>query len=141
MLQIGAEACVFALDATGDYLAVACATPALDDLLSGLQIPVGSGVSGWVAAHRSSIRKADAVLDIGHAAGQIKSNVCTSVPIFVCGDLFGVLTVYMPAIEDVDAQTASVGRLALEVGLLITAGLEVAAPRRRHAESPFAAVS
>jgi putative nucleotidyltransferase with HDIG domain len=137
--QRRAEACLFVLNRAGDLLSPAYATTGLRDAFAGLALPVGSGVSGWVAANRSTIRKAATRLDIGEVADRLGLEHCTSVPIFVDGDLFGVLTTYSREIGDPDEGAAAVGRLAQEVGLLIP-GTVKTAPAPTDATA-FAAVS
>jgi len=115
-----AEACLYAINPAGDALRVVHATSSLHDGASFPHIPVGDGVSGWVAANRSTIGNADPALDIGELAAAWAFRSCTSTPVFVSGDLFGVLTVYgthAPGLSD-DAVRV-VGRLAQEVGLLL----------------------
>ena len=115
-----ADACLFAIDPAGDVLLVAHATSRLRDAVASLQLPVGGGVSGWVAANRSTIRNADPALDVGELAQELGLRSCTSTPVFARGDLFGVLTVYSTqATGFSDAAVAVVGMLAQEVGLMI----------------------
>ncbi len=133
----GFEACLFALNGPGDTLSAAYATPRVREAFAALRVPVGSAVSGWVAANRSTIRDAEAVLDIGDWSERFGLTKCTSVPIFVCGDLMGVFTVY-GMVANLDEHTAPIGLLAQEIGLLIARArspLDVTAP------TPFAAVS
>jgi putative nucleotidyltransferase with HDIG domain len=115
-----AEACLFAINPTGDALRAVHATSRLLDGLAVLQIPVASGVSGWVAANRSTIRNADPALDVGELADKWGLRSCTSTPVFVSGDLFGVLTVYgREATGFSEKAVRVVGRLAQEVGLMM----------------------
>jgi putative nucleotidyltransferase with HDIG domain len=119
--RIGAaDACLFAISSAGDALLVAHATSRLHDAVTSLQLPVGSGVSGWVAANRSTIRNADPALDLGELAEPLGLRCCTSTPVFTRGDLFGVLTVYGTHPAGVSEHVAAVvGMLAQEVGLMI----------------------
>jgi putative nucleotidyltransferase with HDIG domain len=117
---VTAEACLFGIRPAGDVLLVAHATPGLRDAVASLHIPVGGGVSGWVAANRSTIRSADPALDVGELAARCGFRVCISTPVFSRGEPFGVLTVYGTQATDVSDHTvAAVGNLAQEVGLLI----------------------
>jgi putative nucleotidyltransferase with HDIG domain len=121
--QIGrADACLFAFDTSQDALNVAYATPRIRAAVSGLHIPLGSGVSGWVAANRSTIRGADPALDLGGLAGEFGLRVCVSVPVFVRADLFGVLTVYVRDAALSDDGVDAVALLAQEIGLLMAGG-------------------
>jgi putative nucleotidyltransferase with HDIG domain len=116
------EACLYHLNPAGDVLTVAHATPQLAKALDQFRIAVGAGVTGWVAAHRSTIRRADAALDLGELGGRLSLAGCVSSPVFVLGELRGALTVYStePAVSDDLAGT--VGSLAQEIGLLIANG-------------------
>jgi len=117
---VAADACLFAVNPDGDLLLVAHATSRLRDAMTPLQLPVGAGVSGWVAANRSTIRSADPVLDFGDLAEVLGLRSCTSTPVFARGDLFGVLTVYgTQATGFSDNTVAVIGILAQEVGLMI----------------------
>jgi putative nucleotidyltransferase with HDIG domain len=128
-----ADACLYSLSAAQDALMVAHATPRVRSAVARLSIPVGSGVSGWVAANRSTIRRAEPVLDLGELAGSFALQMCVSVPVFVRADLFGVLTVYLsePAVpeETVD----DIGLLAQEIGVSIARGEAPGHARTRSA--------
>jgi GAF domain-containing protein len=101
-------------------LLVAHATSGLRDSVAGLELPVGGGVSGWVAANRSTIRTADPTLDVGELAEDLAFRCCTSTPVFTGGDLFGVLTVYgTQAAGFSESAVVAVGLLAQEVGLMM----------------------
>jgi len=64
--------------------------------VSGLRMGVGQRLSGWVAAHRQTIRNSDPVLDLGDAARSMepRPRSCLSTPLQVENELIGVLTVY-----------------------------------------------
>src|SRR6266849_243859 len=119
--QIGtADACLFAINPAGDALFVAHVTSRLRHAVAGLELPVGGGVSGWVAANRSTIRHADPALDVGRLAADLALRCCTSTPVFTGGDLFGVLTMYgTQATGFSDSAVTAVGLLAQVVGLMI----------------------
>jgi putative nucleotidyltransferase with HDIG domain len=115
------EACLFVLDASSSgALRVAYATPRLGHAMSPLEIPLGSGVSGWVAAHRTTITSADPALDLGKVAAALRLRACTSTPVFAGGELFGVLTMYDSKSQRVpEAVSSAVGVLGQEIGLMI----------------------
>ena len=115
----GTQVCLFAADKAGDTLAIAYATPDIADAVGALRVAVGSGVSGWVAANRSTIRSAEAALDLGDLAERFNLSICTSVPLFVCGDLMGVVTAYAEAAPNAKEQATAVGLLAQELGLIV----------------------
>ena len=115
-----AEACLFAVGAAGDLLLAAHATSRLAGSAASLRIPIGGGVSGWVAVNRSTIRNADPRLDLGDLAESLALRACISTPIFTSAELFGVLTVYGTQTAGFSDETiASVGMLAQEIGLAI----------------------
>jgi putative methionine-R-sulfoxide reductase with GAF domain len=85
-----------------------------------LRIPLGAGVTGWVAAYRGTIRRADAALDLGSLAVTLRVRGCVSSPLFVLGELRGVLTVYTSDAADLsDDLAGTIGSLAQEIGLLL----------------------
>jgi len=67
--------------------------------VSGLRIGLGQRLSGWVAAHRQTIRNSDPVLDLGDAARGIepRPRSCLSTPLQFDNELIGVLTLYSTA--------------------------------------------
>ncbi|HZT75368.1 MAG TPA: HD domain-containing phosphohydrolase [Vicinamibacterales bacterium] len=115
----GAEACLFALDGSQGTLLVAHATPRLRAAVVDLRLSVGTAVSGWVAANRSTIRRAEATLDLGHLADMFALRTCASLPVISRADLFGVLTVYAADADLLDDSVDAIGLLAQEVGLII----------------------
>jgi putative nucleotidyltransferase with HDIG domain len=123
--HLDGEACLYCLDAAQEKLLVGHATARLREAVARIQIPVGSGVSGWVAANRSAIRRADPVLDVGELANAFALRSCISVPVFSQADLFGVLTIYVPGATCADETVAAAGLLAQEVGLIIARGTRV----------------
>jgi putative nucleotidyltransferase with HDIG domain len=137
-----ADACLFEVSAPHDGLLVAHATPRIRSAVANLHIPIGSGVSGWVAANRSAIHRAEAGLDVGELANVYTLKSCAAMPVFVGADLFGVLTVYVADAPLSDEAITGVGLLAQEVGLLIArGGLPVHSRFHPAARVPFAAVS
>jgi len=138
----GADACVFAVNAAQDALTVAHATPRIRSAIGSLNMPLGSGVSGWVAANRSAIRRAEPALDLGELAQAFGVRACVSVPVFVRADLFGVLTVYINDLAATDDVVDATGLLAQEIGLLIAKGAEAGQAQRSPARRlSMAAVS
>ncbi len=117
----GAEACLFLLTRSGDELVLAYATTSrLRDATSALQLPIGQGLSGWVAANRSTIRNADPSLDLKESAARLGFRWCTGTPVFAHGDLVGALTVYLARQHRfTDAEGHVVGTIGQEVGLTL----------------------
>ncbi len=87
---------LFVYDAMSDELLAAHATGENASLVVGLRIPMGQKLSGWVAAHRLTIRNSDAVLDFGELAMpfQAPHNSCLSTPMLMGTELVGVLSLY-----------------------------------------------
>jgi putative nucleotidyltransferase with HDIG domain len=63
---------------------------------SGIRIPRGQRLSGWVAANRRTIVNSDPYLDLGEVARTLSPRLrsCLSVPLLNGNDLVGVLTIY-----------------------------------------------
>jgi putative nucleotidyltransferase with HDIG domain len=116
------DASLFTFNASLDVLVTACATPRIRASLARVRMAVGDGVSGWVAANRSSIRRADPVLDLGDLAHAFSMRWCASVPVFVGAELFGVLTMYVSDASLTEDSVDALGLLAQEVGLSIAHG-------------------
>jgi putative nucleotidyltransferase with HDIG domain len=66
------------------------------DAVQSLTIDVGLRLTGWVAAHRTTIANSEAALDLGNLASQLQPmpQLCFSTPLVTQGRLAGVLTVY-----------------------------------------------
>ena len=139
--KAGADACVFAVNAAQDALVATFATSRIRGAVTNVTIPFGSGVSGWVAANRSTIRRAEPVLDLGELVAQFGLQTCISVPLLARADLFGVLTVYVTDKVMSDDDVADVGLLAQEVGLSIARGSSLLHLQSRSARPPIAAAS
>jgi len=62
----------------------------------GLTIGLGQRLTGWVAAHRTTIVNSEAALDLGNVAAKLNPapQLCLSTPILAEGKLVGVLTAY-----------------------------------------------
>lgn len=86
----------FVHDETLDELAAKFASGEHSALFSGLTIPRGQRLTGWVAANRLSVINSDPVLDLGEAARTAKPTLrsCLSTPLLAGGDLVGVITAY-----------------------------------------------
>jgi putative nucleotidyltransferase with HDIG domain len=66
------------------------------DAVQSLTMGVGLRLTGWVAAHRTTIANSEAALDLGNLASQLQPmpQLCFSTPLVTQGRLAGVLTVY-----------------------------------------------
>jgi len=65
-------------------------------LVAGLRIPLGQRLTGWVGAHKHTIRNSDAVLDLGDSARSVVPRLrsCLSTPLVTSESLVGVLSLY-----------------------------------------------
>ena len=89
--------CVFyLLDHDADELVATHVAGEPAALITGLRIPRGQRLSGWVAANRQTIRNSDPVLDFGESARAMtpRPRSCLSTPLIAKADLVGVLTLY-----------------------------------------------
>jgi putative nucleotidyltransferase with HDIG domain len=111
------DACLFTRDSAGDALVIAHATPRIRDAVGAMRLPIGGGLSGWVAMNRHTIVNSDPALDFGEIASALGLHSCTSTPVFALGDLVGVLTVYARQPRRFSPGDARwVGRLAQQIG-------------------------
>ena len=119
--------CVFfAYDEHVDELHSAHAAGDLSGAFSGLRIPLGQRLTGWVGANRQTILNSDPVLDLGESARVMVPPLrsCLSTPLVADTLLVGVLTLYSSTksafnenhrriIEAVSGQVAGTLRKAL----------------------------
>lgn len=94
---VPAAFCVFYVyEAEGDELVVAHAAGDTGGMFTGLRIPLGQRLTGWVGANRQTIVNSDPLLDLGEAARGLQPPLKSSISIpLVSGDsLVGVLTLY-----------------------------------------------
>ena len=89
--------CVFyEYDPTTDMLTATLASGENAHSFSGITIPRGQRLSGWVAANKLTILNSDPVLDLGEVARSCKPRLrsCLSTPVLSGDRLVGVLTAY-----------------------------------------------
>ena len=69
--------------------------------ISGLVIPLGQRLTGWVAAHRSTVVNSDAALDLGNLTMRLSPppHTCLSTALCVDGELIGAITLYSTSAE------------------------------------------
>jgi len=132
---LGASACLFRLGGA-DLLAPVYATRQLRAIAPRLRPRIGAGVSGWVAANRSAIRRADPALDASELAEGFAMTSCASVPVFIRADLFGVLTAYWSGSQRPESDVDALGLIALEIGLLISRGPSTLTPALSFVSAP-----
>ena len=89
--------CVFYVyDATADELVVAHAAGDTTGIFTGLRIPLGQRLTGWVAANRQTIVNSDPMLDLGETARALQPPLRSSIatPLLTADNLVGVLSLY-----------------------------------------------
>jgi putative nucleotidyltransferase with HDIG domain len=89
--------CVFyEYDALADILTATLVAGDNAHSFSGITIPRGQRLSGWVAANKLTILNSDPVLDLGDVARSCKPRLrsCLSTPVLSADRLVGVLTAY-----------------------------------------------
>jgi diguanylate cyclase (GGDEF)-like protein/putative nucleotidyltransferase with HDIG domain len=120
--------CVFYFfDSASDELVASHVSGEQAGLITGLRIPRGQRLSGWVGAHRQTIRNSDPVLDFGESARSMapRPRSSLSTPLLSKADLVGVLTLYSSnrdgfspdherVIEIISRQVAPVLKLATD---------------------------
>ena len=92
---------IFVYEVSSDEIVLAHADGDNASLVAGLRMALGQRLSGWVAAHRQTIRNSDPVLDLGEAARAIapRPRSCLSTPLELDTELVGVLTLYSTGIK------------------------------------------
>lgn len=143
----GSDVCfVHVLDETNRYLNLAGATPPFDEQVGQICLPLGSGVSGWVATHRNPVviadnKEADSrYVPIGSLRGSDFTSMA-SVPMETePGGLVGVLNVHTVERRDFTARDV---QLLLVIGRLIAgawyqAGMHRQLTARERAHENFA---
>jgi diguanylate cyclase (GGDEF)-like protein/putative nucleotidyltransferase with HDIG domain len=91
------SACVFYLyESDTDELLAAYATGEDSGAFTGIRVPLGQRLTGWVGANRQTIVNSDPLLDLGEVARSMKPRPrsCLSTPLVCDGNLVGVLTLY-----------------------------------------------
>jgi diguanylate cyclase (GGDEF)-like protein len=126
---VPASTCVFYVyDVKSDELYAAHAAGENLSQFSGVRIPRGQRLTGWVAANKQTILNSDPVLDLGEAGRSMRPRLrsCLSTPLISDGELVGVLTLYSTQqnafaedhgriIEAVARQVAQTVRHAIEL--------------------------
>lgn len=94
---VPASTCVFYIyDAAADELYAAHAAGENAGHFSGIRIPRGQRLTGWVAANKQTILNSDPMLDLGEVARAMRPRLrsCLSTPLLNDAQLVGVLTLY-----------------------------------------------
>jgi putative nucleotidyltransferase with HDIG domain len=103
-------------------------------VFSGLRIPLGQRLTGWVGAHQQTIRNSDPVLDLGDVARTVTPRLrsCLSTPLVVGQSLIGVLSLYS---HEQEGFTEDHQRIVEVVARHISPVLQGVAQRRRQESS------
>ena len=88
--SLGDKVAILLIEADSNYMRLTSSTGYEEDIL-GLEIEVGKGITGWVAANREPLLVNDVLNDERYIPGsdQVRSEV--AVPLIFRGDLLGVL--------------------------------------------------
>jgi putative nucleotidyltransferase with HDIG domain len=95
----------YLVDNEHDVLRVAHASGAGDTLVDGLELPLGDGLSGWVAINRRSIRNSHPALDFGERLASLPVPLRSTLSAALCcaDGVIGVLSLYAPEPDAFDA--------------------------------------
>ena len=87
---------LYAYETASDELEAAFAVGESASTVTGLRIPLGHRLSGWVAANHQTIVNSDPTLDLGEIARTVSPRLrnCLSAPLISDNQLVGVLTLY-----------------------------------------------
>ncbi len=131
------DACfVHVLDDSGESLTLAGATPPFDEHVGTVSMPLGTGVSGWVAAHREpAVIVEDKRQDDRYVAfPALRGNEFTSMAsVPMASDLAGLVGVLNVHTRDRREFTSRDVQLLITIGNLVAAALHQARLHRRLA--------
>jgi GAF domain-containing protein len=99
----GDRVSILMLDRESQKLAIRAAVGYSDEIF-GLQIPVGSGITGWSAAHARALRVDDVTSDSRYIQGSPNTRAELAVPLLYRNEVLGVLNVES---EQISAYTES----------------------------------
>lgn len=122
---------VYVLDDADRWLTLAGATPPFDAQVGRIRLPLGSGISGWVASHRQPVVIVDAKADPRYVES-LPAVACTSIASVPMetgpGGLVGVLNVHTEQRRDFTPRDIE---LLLVIGRLIAGALDQARMHRQ----------
>jgi putative nucleotidyltransferase with HDIG domain len=89
----------YLIDRERDILRAVHAVGAGDHLAVGLELPLGDGLSGWVAANRRSIRNSSPALDLGDRVLSLSPPLLSTLSAVLSHEdsVLGVVSLYAPA--------------------------------------------
>ena len=85
---------IFVVDETSSDAAALFVEGSAASVLANARIALGEQLSGWVAAHRTSVWNSNAALDLAVSSPQTRLTVGSSMPLCVDDNLVGALTLY-----------------------------------------------
>jgi len=92
---------MYLYDSTHDALIARHVSGRHAQAISGLVIPLGQRLTGWVAAQRSTVVNSDATLDLGNLTMRLSPppHTCLSTALCVDGEMIGAITLYSTSAE------------------------------------------
>ncbi len=92
---------MYLYDSTHDALIARHVSGRHAQAISGLVIPLGQRLTGWVAAQRSTVVNSDAALDLGNLTMRLSPppQTCLSTALCVDGEMVGAFTLYSTSAE------------------------------------------
>jgi signal transduction histidine kinase/putative methionine-R-sulfoxide reductase with GAF domain len=123
---------ILVLDPQGQYLRLTAWAGRYPDNIQGVRVPVGDGVSGWVAATGEPLLVPDMEEDVrftGHVEDRYRTKSFISVPLKSRGRLLGVMNVTDTTMNEgfTEENLRTLQSLALQVGM----GMENLSQRER----------
>lgn len=129
-----AQSALFLYDSSTDEIEVKHAIGTVSSVITGLRIPRGQRLSGWVAANCHTIINSDPVLDLGDVARTASPRLrsCLSACLTCNDQLVGVLTLYSHAIDGFnDDHRRVIEVVARQIGHTFKAAAEFDSTQRR----------
>lgn len=123
----------YTVDSNTDELVVGHASGEGAQDVTALRIPLGTGLSGWVAANRATIVNSDAALDFGQRSAPSLTGLGSTIgiPLVSGANLVGVLSLYATGVNAFTNESrVLVELIAREIAPLIERAVEVEHTRR-----------
>jgi putative nucleotidyltransferase with HDIG domain len=126
---------IYLLNKTNSHLFPVLTAEIKIEQLDQLAIPLGQGISGWVAANQQPIFNSDSDLDVGSKTNRFAGNCCMSAPLVATsGRLVGVLTFYNQSSQPfTESECAVLEIMALTAATLLGEGAISAIPADTNA--------
>jgi sigma-B regulation protein RsbU (phosphoserine phosphatase) len=123
-VTLGDNVSILLLDRQKEYLSVITSS-GYDQLIDGMQVRVGEGITGWVAANNEPLIVNDVSKDSRYIAGKESIRSAIAVPITYRNDVLGVLNVESEFLNHYNEQDQDIlGTLASSLaGIIVNARL------------------